>query len=215
MEHNLVLAFLATTFAGLATGVGSIIALVSRRATPRFLSVSLGFSAGVMIFVSLGELFGESVERLRAIWGGRGGYWGALAGFFAGMALIAFIDKLVPPAVNPHEARAKEAAEHEAADSRSCSDGIRARHGAKLLRMGLLTAFVITLHNLPEGVATLFASLENPRFGLAIAFAIAIHNIPEGISISVPVYYATGSRKRAFWYSFASGLSEPLGAIIG
>jgi len=215
MGNSIILAFTATTLAGLATGVGSLIALTAKRTTTRFLSVSLGFSAGVMIFVALGELFGESVARLTQLWGNRGGYWGALAGFFGGMALIAIIDRLVPPAVNPHEARAKEAAEHEAIDAKSCADDLSARHGAKLLRMGLLTALVITIHNFPEGIATLFSMLESPRLGITIAIAIAIHNIPEGIAISVPVYYATGSRKRAFWYSFASGLSEPLGAVLG
>jgi zinc transporter, ZIP family len=215
MINPVAFAFIATSIAGLSTGVGSLIALVSKRTTTRFLSVSLGFSAGVMIFIALGELFGDAVKRLSLVWGRQGGYWAALAGFFGGMALIALIDRLVPPAVNPHEARAKEAAEHEAIDAKACGDEIPARHGAKLLRMGLLTALVITIHNFPEGIATLFATLESPRFGTAIAFAIAIHNIPEGIAISVPVYYATGSRKRAFWYSFASGLSEPLGAAVG
>ncbi|MCX7024548.1 MAG: zinc transporter ZupT [Spirochaetes bacterium] len=208
-------ALLYTVLAGLATGIGSLIALVSKRATPRFLSLSLGFSAGVMVFVSLVELFNDARTHLAMVWGTRGGYWGAIVGFFAGFALIAAIDRLVPPAVNPHEARAREAAAHEAVDSRACDDGPDDRRGAKLLRTGMLTAFVIALHNLPEGVATLFAALEDPRLGGAIAIAIAIHNIPEGIAISVPVYYATGSRRRAFWYSFASGLSEPLGAVIG
>ncbi len=215
MGNSALLAFAATTVAGLATGVGSLIALTSKRSTTRFLSVSLGFSAGVMIFVALGELFGDAVKHLTGIWGPRGGYWAALAGFFGGMGLIALIDKLVPEAVNPHEARAEEAAEHEAAGVPSCPDLAPPKHGARLLRMGLLTALVIAIHNFPEGIATLFASLESPRFGIAIAFAIAIHNIPEGIAVSVPVYYATGSRKRAFWYSFATGLSEPLGAAIG
>jgi ZIP family zinc transporter len=211
----LLTAFLLTLLAGLATGVGSLIALVSKRATPRFLSLSLGFSAGVMVFVSLVELFNDARAHLAPLWGARGGYWGAIGGFVGGMAIIAAIDRLVPPAVNPHEARAREAAAHEAVDSRACDDGPAARKGARLLRTGLLTAFVVALHNLPEGVATLFSSLEDPALGLAIAFAIAIHNIPEGIAISVPVYYATGSRRRAFWYSFGSGLAEPLGAGIG
>ena len=208
-------ALVMTTIAGLATGFGSLIALVSKRATPRFLSVSLGFSAGVMIFVSLVELFNDARAHLSLLWGTRGGYWGATAGFFAGMAVIALIDRLVPPAVNPHEARAKEAAAHEAADSHACDDAYSSKYGARLLRTGILTAIVVTLHNLPEGVATLFAAMEDPALGGAIAFAIAIHNIPEGIAISVPVYYATGSRRSAFWYSFASGLAEPIGAIAG
>ncbi len=227
-------ALLLTAMAGLATGVGSFIALVSKRTTPRFLSVSLGFSAGVMIFVSLVELFNDARTQLSALWGAAGGYWGAILGFFGGMLAIALIDRFVPASINPHESRAGEAAAYEASDSRACdvnaspTPGFRrrgecrgrlgrhGRHGMeKLFRTGILTAFVVMLHNVPEGVATLFASLSDVKLGLTITFAIAIHNIPEGIAISVPVYFATGSRRKAFWYSFLSGLSEPLGAVIG
>jgi ZIP family zinc transporter len=208
-------AFALTSLAGLATGVGSIIAVVSKRSTPRFLSVSMGFSAGVMIFVSLVELFNEARSHLALIWGKAGGYWGAIGGFFLGLALIAAIDKLVPAAINPHEARAKEAAEHEAVDSRTCDDALEKTRLSRIFRTGLFTALVLALHNFPEGIATLFASLEDSRLGVAIALAVAIHNIPEGIAVSVPVYYATGSRRKAFWYSFASGLTEPLGALVG
>lgn len=214
--NHLALAFAVTLLAGLATGIGSLIALLSRRTTARFLSVSLGFSAGVMVFVSLAELFPQAVATLEPLWGSHGGYWGALAGFFGGMGLIFLIDRLVPDPVNPHELRAREAAAHEATDDHaSPALGPASAQASRLMRMGLLTAIVITLHNVPEGIASFFATLESPRFGIAIALAIAIHNIPEGISISVPVYYATGQRRKAFWYSFASGLSEPLGALLG
>ena len=218
-------AFLLTLMAGLATGLGSAIALVSKKTTPRFLSFSLGFSAGVMIFVSFVELFADARAQLVLVWGERLGYLGTLGGFFGGMALIAAIDRLVPSAVNPHEARAREAAAYEATDARACGDqpvlhatdaqAAASQRGAKLLRTGLLTALVLALHNFPEGVATFFASIKDVGLGLTIAFAIAIHNIPEGIAVSVPVYYSTGSRKKAFWYSFASGLTEPLGAVVG
>ncbi len=208
-------AFLLTLVAGLATGAGSFIALLSKKTTPRFLSVSLGFSAGVMIFVSLVELFNDAHAQLASLWGARAGYLGAMGGFFGGMALIAVIDRIVPPAVNPHEARASEAAEFEAANLPACADDEGRSRGMKLMRTGLLTAFVVTLHNLPEGIATFFASMQDTTLGLTITFAIAIHNVPEGIAISVPVYYATGSRKKAFWYSFASGLTEPIGAVFG
>jgi len=208
-------ALLLTLMAGLATGVGSLIALLSKRTTPRFLSLSLGFSAGVMIFVSLAELFIDSRRQLSLLWGERGGYWGAIGGFFGGMALIAAIDRLVPREINPHEARAREAAESEAVDLCATGNVCVERRNTRLLRTGVLTAVVVALHNLPEGVATFFASLQDPALGLTIALAIAIHNIPEGIAISVPVYYSTGSRRKAFWYSFASGLSEPLGAVLG
>ncbi len=209
-------AFGYTVFAGLATGVGSLIALVAKRKTSRFLSVALGFSAGVMIYVSLVELLNEAKADLVASLGPWIGAWSAVAGFLAGIGLIALIDRLVPPVVNPHESRAGEAAAYEAADARACPapDQATARHGS-LLRTGLLTALVVALHNFPEGIATFISSVRDASVGTAVAIAVAIHNIPEGISISVPVYYATGSRRRAFWYSFASGLAEPAGAVIG
>ena len=83
------------------------------------------------------------------------------------------------------------------------------------MRMGLFTALAIAIHNFPEGLATFAAALADPALGISTAIAIAIHNIPEGISVSVPIYYATGDRKKAFVYSFASGLSEPVGALLG
>lgn len=208
-------AFLLTLFAGLATGAGSCIALLSKKSTPRFLSVSLGFSAGVMIFVSLVELFNDAREQLAVIWGAQWGYLAASAGFFGGMVLIAIIDRFVPSEINPHEARAEEAAAYEATNSQACPVPTKLNKHSRLMRTGILTAVVICLHNLPEGVATFFASMQDLSLGVTIAFAIAIHNIPEGIAVSVPIYYATGSRRKAFWFSFASGLSEPLGAIVG
>ena len=213
-DSALLQAFLLTLLSGLATGAGSFIALLSKKTTPRFLSISLGFSAGVMIFVSLVELFNEARSQLSLIWGERGAYWGAIGGFLFGMGLIATIDRLVPAAVNPHEARATEAARFEASHLQACDEYPGMKKG-RLLRTGLLTAIVVALHNLPEGVATFFAALQDRQLGVTIALAVAIHNIPEGIAISVPVYYSTGSRAKAFWYSFASGLSEPIGAILG
>jgi ZIP family zinc transporter len=208
-------ALLLTLMAGLATGAGSLIALLSKKTTPRFLSLSLGFSAGVMIFVSLVELFNDARHQLAMVWGNKWGYVAAIVGFGGGMALIAAIDRFVPSEVNPHEVRAGEAAAYEATNTPACPDGESTGLRSRLLRTGMLTALVIGLHNFPEGIATFFASMQDITLGLTIAFAIAIHNIPEGIAVSVPIYYATGSRAKAFWYSFASGLSEPVGAVLG
>ena len=83
------------------------------------------------------------------------------------------------------------------------------------MRTGIFTALAIAIHNFPEGLATLGASIANLKLGVVIALAIAIHNIPEGISVSVPIFYATKDKKKAFIYSFLSGLAEPAGAIIG
>lgn len=131
-------------------------------------------------------------------------YWYAVAGFFGGILLIALIDKLVPSAENPHEMKNIE----------KMGSGVEGMKEKKLMKMGLFTALVIGIHNFPEGIATFTAALTDLSLGIPIAVAIAIHNIPEGIAVSVPIYYATGSRKKAFWYSFSSGLAEPIGALV-
>ncbi len=214
ITSNELIAFGFTAFAGLATGIGSLIALFARKTSPKFLSVSLGFSAGVMIYVSLVEIFQKAQEPLMDYFGERAGQWAAVAGFFAGVAVIALIDKLIPESINPHEAHTKE--EVEAHETVPPGTGmLQHKDQKRLLRMGLFTALAVGIHNFPEGLATFLAALRDPGLGVAIAVAIAIHNIPEGISVAVPVYYATGSRRKAFWYSFASGLAEPAGVLVG
>ncbi|OYT46556.1 zinc transporter ZupT [Thermoplasmatales archaeon ex4484_6] len=203
---TVLIAFGLTLFAGLATGVGSAIAFFSRRTNTRFLSISLGFSAGVMIYVSLVEIFFKAKDSLVEDLGSvRAGTWVTVLSFFLGMLTIALIDKLVPSFENPHEARKVEEMGSKA----------EARRFRKLYRMGLLTALAIGIHNFPEGLATFASALKDVSIGIPIAVAIAIHNIPEGIAVSVPIFYATGNRKKAFIYSFLSGLSEPVGALLG
>lgn len=198
-------AFGLTLLAGLATGVGSALAFFAKQTNTRFLSVALGFSAGVMIYVSMIEIFFKARESLAEILGETAGYQMTTLAFFAGILLIAVIDKLVPSFENPHEIRNVEDLEEVAAVAEKNA----------LLRMGMLSAVAIGIHNFPEGLATFTTALRDPTLGVSIAVAIAIHNIPEGIAVSVPVYYATGSKKKAFTLSFLSGLSEPLGALVG
>lgn len=222
-------AFGLTLLAGMATGIGSMIAFGARRTNYRFLSVSTGFSAGVMLYVSFVEIFYKGVDALTAAYGPYWSHWVNAGSFFAGMLLIGIIDNLIPSAENPHETHD----EIETAPLRDPSAvppdfstmvpagadpgfGLhRHTHSEKkLLRMGLFTALAIGIHNFPEGLATFLAALHEPGLGVAIAVAIALHNIPEGISVSVPIFYATGDRKKAFLYSLASGLAEPIGAIV-
>ena len=207
MEENVLIAFGLTLFAGLATGIGSALAFFAKRTNTKFLSSALGFSAGVMIYVSFVEIMVKAKDALIIPLGVRGGTWATVAAFFGGIFLIGLIDKLVPSFENPHEIRGIEEMKTSAAVARD--------QDPRLLRMGVFTALAIAIHNFPEGLATFAAALSDPTLGLSIAIAIAIHNIPEGISVSVPIYYATGSKKKAFIYSFLSGVSEPLGAIIG
>ncbi|NBC47613.1 MAG: zinc transporter ZupT [Gammaproteobacteria bacterium] len=194
-------ALLLTLLAGLATAIGSAIAFFAPRANLRFLAVALGFSAGVMIYVSFVELLPSGAEALDEVLGAA--QTAAVAALFTGILLAAAIDRLVPLGYNPHEMRAPAAGNGGPQE---------ADH---LLRVGTLTALTITLHNLPEGLATLLTSLQDVRLGLPVALAVGIHNIPEGIAVSVPIYYATGSRGQAFIWSALSGLSEPLGALLG
>lgn len=201
------LAFSFTLVAGLSTGIGSLIALLTRRTGMRFLSVMLGFSAGVMIYVSFTDLFPTALAGLVGILGLRAGSIATAASFFGGMVLAALIDRLVPSIDNPHEVKRIE----------SMDDPALAAPAAKthLMRVGVMSAIAIGVHNFPEGIATFTAGLHETTLGVAIMVAIAIHNIPEGIAVSVPVYFATGSRRKAFRLSFLSGISEPVGALIG
>ncbi|MDO4565609.1 MAG: zinc transporter ZupT [Clostridia bacterium] len=203
MVNDVAIAFLMTLIAGLSTGIGSCIAFFAKRTNRKFLSISLGFSAGVMIYVSMIEIFVEARESLTAELGTVAGSWITVASFFGGMLLIALIDKLIPSEKNPHEVKSVEA-ENEAMVKSS-----------KLMRMGLFTALAIALHNFPEGLATFVSAMQEPSVAIPIVVAIAIHNIPEGIAVSVPIYQATGSKLKAFRYSFLSGLAEPVGALVG
>lgn len=201
--EQLLFAFGLTLFAGLSTGIGSALAFYTKRTNHKFLSGALGFSAGVMIYVSLIEIFVKARVSLEEVYGTTRGYWVTTIAFFAGIAVIALIDRFVPKYENPHEVR-----EIEEMRSARASD-------PALLRMGLFSALAIGIHNFPEGIATFTSAIQDPALGLSIAIAIAIHNIPEGVAVSVPIFFATGSRRKAFTYSFLSGLSEPVGGLVG
>lgn len=210
---DILFAFGLTLIAGLSTGVGSAIAFFTKRTNTKFLAISLGFSAGVMIYVSMVELFSQANTALSSALGARPGAFAAAGAFFGGMLLIGIIDKLIPAADNPHEL--KGVAEIQSACQDKECPPILHKTGKKLLRTGLFTALAITIHNFPEGMATFVSALQDTTVAISITVAIAIHNIPEGIAVSLPLYYATGNKKKAFLYSFLSGLSEPVGALVG
>jgi zinc transporter, ZIP family len=195
-------AFLMTVIAGCATGIGSALAYLTHRTHANLLSASLGFSAGVMIYISFMELLANAQASLVTAYGKVHGGAITILSFLGGMMLIAAIDYLIPSYENPHETGLVEEMDTN-------------HRSHQLHRLGLLTALAIGIHNFPEGIATFFAGMTDKTVGISVAIAIALHNIPEGISVSIPIYYATGSRKKAFWYSFLSGISEPVGAVIG
>lgn len=204
MTDNFLMAFLLTAFAGLSTGIGSSLAFFTKRTNTKLLSYVLGFSAGVMIYVSFVEIFPAAMDEFTLKFSEKKAIFYTIISFFGGMLLIALIDKFIPTMENPHEVRTIEDMDNQSKEKKF----------NKLYRMGVLTALALAIHNFPEGIATFMAALNDPEVGIAIAVAIAIHNIPEGIAVSVPIYYATGSKKKAFFLSFLSGLAEPLGAII-
>lgn len=205
MDSALLLAFAVTLLAGLATGIGSTIAFFAKTTNKGFFAVSMGFSAGVMIYLSFVEILPKATGYLGEYFNGVEAAGFAAASLIAGLVLMAVIDALVPSGANPHENTQVELMEIPDEE----------RQNKALLRMGLFVALAIAIHNFPEGLATFLLVLDDPQIGIALAVAVAMHNIPEGIAVSVPVYYATKSKLKAFRLSFLSGLAEPAGALIG
>lgn len=201
-------AFSLTLFAGLSTGVGSAIAFFAKRTDYRFLGIAMGFSAGVMLYVSFQEILPKAEDAVRRAYSAEDAAWITTLSFFAGIAIIALIDLVIPKPENPHEVRAPD-------DLWQVKQPRARAHTSHMLRTGLFTTLAIGIHNFPEGLVTFLIALEDLKLGVTLAVAIALHNIPEGISVSVPIYYATGSRRRAFGYSMLSGLAEPVGALVG
>ncbi len=201
-QQTVLIAFGLTLIAGLSTGIGSLIALTAKRTNTKFLCASLGFSAGVMLYVSFMEMLPVAKENLISNFGDRIGTLYLLLSFFGGIALIALIDFLIPKTGNPHEVHGVE------------DMGKTDKNEKSLHRVGIVVALSLAIHNFPEGIATFTSALEGLTVAVPITIAIAIHNIPEGIAVSVPVYHATGNKRKAFWLSFLSGLAEPVGAFI-
>lgn len=207
-NQDVLIAFLFTLLAGLATGIGGAFALFAKRTDTKFLSISLGFSAGVMLYVAFIEIFVQAQDSLSKGLGNKLGPWINVISFFGGMAFIAIIDKVIPKNKNPHEVST-------VSDLESIKVTPHPDKTQHLLRIGIFTALAIAIHNFPEGIATFLSTLASPKLAIGITVAIALHNIPEGISVYVPIYFSTGSKKKAFLYSLLSGFAEPVGAFIG
>jgi len=184
MEEHVLIAFLLTLFAGLSTGLGSGIAFFAKKSKVGFLSLGLGFSAGVMVYISFVEILRKSTESIAIAYGFKLASWIAVGSFFVGMIITALIDKLIPDYENPHEVRSDGDLARLKAENTS-SDEVSS---PSLMRTGVFTALAIAIHNFPEGLVTFLGALVDPFFGISIAVAVAIHNIPEGISVSVPIF---------------------------
>ena len=187
-------ALLLSFLAGAATMLGGGLAFIIKKENLSALSVGVGFSAGVMLYVSFCELLPQAQQALKNLYGPAGGEWGSRALFFGGIFTAWLIDTCLP-------------SHHVELHTLDPQD--------KLKRLGLFTALALAIHNFPEGMATFMAALQAPSLGISVAVAVAVHNIPEGVSVALPVFHATHSRAKAFWYSALSGLAEPAGALMG
>lgn len=209
---NVIHALTLTLLAGAATGLGGALILFLKRLSSNFLAAALGLSAGVMIFISLAELYPEAQSAAGSAGLDNARVWVLLA-FFGGMGLITLIDFLVPEYENPHEATGLTLNARTAA-TEMIHDSEQSGNASALKKLGVMSALAIAIHNFPEGMATFIGALNDPGTGTGITFAIALHNIPEGIAVAIPIYYATRSKVKALIYATLSGLTEPLGAAI-
>jgi len=202
--NDVLFAFLLTFIAGLSTGVGGLVVLFAKVANKKFLSACLSFSAGVMLYISFAELFFEAFESLKNAYSNGMAYLILTVSFFGGIAIMALIDRFIP-----HDEEIDELLESIPQQEHGN------RHEKEdLKRTGISTTIAIAVHNFPEGLITFMAALYNPALGAAIMIAIIMHNIPEGIATAAPIYYATGSKMKAFLAAIGTGLTEPLGAFI-
>lgn len=199
MLENWKLPLLLSTLAGLATVIGGFITFFVKKGSVKSLSIGLGFSAGVMIFVSFTDLLSTSNDLLSRYFPTHYKFV-VFAGFILGVIVSKLIDMFIP--------------DHVDDDLFDESGNTPAGHH-HIKRAGLLTAVAIAIHNFPEGLGTFLVSSQDLTIGISIALAIALHNIPEGIAVALPIYHATGKKRMAIWYSFWTGMTEPIGALIG
>ncbi|MFX0059366.1 MAG: zinc transporter ZupT [Candidatus Hodarchaeota archaeon] len=208
------LGILMSFIAGLSTSIGSFIAFFMRRPSPRFISFIMGFSAGVMVLISFVELLQESIQTNGLLMG--------LLFFFLGMFIMLIIDLVVS-----HQYEFEESIEmlinHNGKSKPHMHYGHRHRQrhryrGEKpkvnLVKTSIFIFFGVFIHNFPEGMATFIGTITEIELGVLLTIAIALHNIPEGIAVAVPIYAYTADKKKAFKWSFISGMSEPMGAIV-
>ena len=198
MIENWKLPLLMTFLAGFATIIGGFITFLVKKDNLKILSLGLGFSAGVMIFVSLTEIL-STAEELLKIYYPVDYHWIMFWGFIVGVIVSKLIDTFVPDHV-----------EEDLIDGYD-----NCKRTCRIKRAGLLTAIAIAIHNFPEGLGTFLVTSQDVTIGISVALAIALHNIPEGIAVALPIYHATGKKRMAIWYSFWTGMTEPLGALIG
>ncbi len=194
MNINLIFAFSLTVFSALCAVIGGIFGVTYKQNnTNKFLSLALGFSSGIMLYLSFIEILGEGRELLTGSQGQMKGEVYVLLSFFGGMFVVALLDKLLP-----------ENESCEIGDGQSC-----------LLQTGIISAIAVGIHNVPEGFAIFASGLESMKIGIATAVALGIHNLAIGMAISIPIYLATKNKKKAIAFTSVSALLSPIGAILG
>ena len=208
--NDVTFAFMLTIIAGLATGIGGIIVMLSKRDNKNFLAICLSFSAGVMLYIAFGEILLEALEVLSDEFGDERGLLIGTVAFFAGIILMVLMDKFVPHDDHDENALGLMESYPEQVKEKILKD----KESKELKQTGIMSTIAIAIHNFPEGMITFIAALYDPALGIAIAIAIIIHNIPEGIAMAAPIYHATGSKAKALLVSIGAGLTEPIGALI-
>ena len=202
IQNNFGIAFSLTMMAGLTTAIGGAIAFITRKDNLKTLSVGLGFSAGVMIFISFVDIIPGCETLLKANFPNIY-QWLVFIGFIVGLVVSILIDYFLPDHVDTEELLNPDSPE------------MSSHNHYKLKGAGFMTAIAICIHNFPEGMATFLTTTQDLALGMSVAFAIAIHNIPEGIAVALPVYHATGKKRYAMLYAALSGITEPIGALVG
>lgn len=182
--------FFITSFAGFSTLIGIVLIFFKFSNKDKVVLSSLAFASGVMLTVSITDLVPSSIDGFLKEYYFIPSILLVIIFIVIGICFSILINKYIPEIGNIEE------------------------NNKGLFRVGLISMIAIVFHNIPEGIATFMTSTQNIELGISLALAIALHNIPEGISISIPIYYSTKSKFKAFIYTFISGLSEPLGAVI-
>ena len=185
-NRNMLFSFLLCTFAGISTLIGYLFIYIEKNKN-EMISKSLGFASGVMITISIIDLIPNSFLLISRDYNKLNVVFLILTSLLVGITLSSIINKKIEK---------------------------HSINGLKLYKLGIISMLVIIIHNIPEGIATFITTTNNIKLGITLAIAIALHNIPEGITISIPIYYSTNNKLKAFTYTFFSSISEPLGAIL-
>ncbi|KEO73742.1 zinc transporter ZupT [Anditalea andensis] len=207
LDSTLYFAFFLTLLAGLSTGVGGLIAFTPYAKKDNFLAFGLGLAAGAMLFISFFEMLYGALDFLTEQRGFSAAFTMTSLYFLGGLMVIAIITEAVEYILKNKGIKTSDLSGITSNEKNNGSS-------KKLYRSGIVTAIALGVHNLPEGLITFLATIQDVQLGIGIAIAIAIHNIPEGMAVSLPIYRATGNKKKAIGITFLTGLSEPIGAIL-